>query len=673
MEGKRGEEMGGSRRTEYRMREILNESSVQEIRADLRDCNMDFEIANQRLLAQDDGLAVNCEDTLQEVERKHIKGKEPIEKMQDIGTSDVSGHGSRTTGNLNVGHADPVQISSHGMARTRGGGVEGASPSSFRQRLTTSTRRRRVEGDDGRHVTDTSIPESVTHIPEQPGTFDSSSPSAPEQPSTSVTERSLGDDITEPFLGGPEDLSILKSFKNHVAVSIWAGEERGVLKCNSHGQRIPDWPLANQHRIRDAVARSRLTPLIECTYRFVNPTVVSAFSERWQPETNTFHLPFGEMTVTLDDVATILKIPVAGSPVSVPHLSGNEARDLLCRLLGVSAVEAARQIAETRGPYVKLDWLRRTFMNIPDSAQDEEMYNASRAYLLFLLGCTLFVDKSGTMISVSYLALLEDLSVSGTYAWGAACLAYLYRQLGIASRRDVKGICGYLTLLEAWIYEHFPLTRSKHNLAYTDELPRAHRWLPVREYDSLQSLREQLDDLTTDQVIWTPHERHRAQHPLHEIAFFSGCLKCGSVIEPYHPERVLRQFGHVQNIPPPPLSPVEVKRGTTTTTYKVIYDFINDSWTRWDFHLLPAHRRGERALVPWEYSEDYLTWYQRITHRVIQNPANRSGFDRGDQDRVTMADVLIRAALSPLSHVISGGSTQEVDAWRRVCLQIIGI
>ena len=87
-------------------------------------------------------------------------------------------------------------------------------------------------------------------------------------------------------------------------------------------------------------------------------------------------------------------------------------------------------------------------MNVPNTAKDEEIYNVNRAYLLFLLGCTLFIDKSGTMILVSCLTLLEDLNVSGTYTWGVACLPYLYRQLGIASRRDVKEICGYLTLLE---------------------------------------------------------------------------------------------------------------------------------------------------------------------------------------------------------------------------------
>ncbi|KAK1258237.1 hypothetical protein QJS04_geneDACA021523 [Acorus gramineus] len=57
---------------------------------------------------------------------------------------------------------------------------------------------------------------------------------------------------------------------------------------------------------------------------------------------------------------------------------------------------------------------------------------AVRGYLLYLLGCTIFSDKSGSLVSVEYLQYLEDLDKVKDYAWGAAALVHLYRQLGIA-------------------------------------------------------------------------------------------------------------------------------------------------------------------------------------------------------------------------------------------------
>ncbi|RYR04687.1 hypothetical protein Ahy_B06g084467 [Arachis hypogaea] len=44
--------------------------------------------------------------------------------------------------------------------------------------------------------------------------------------------------------------------------------------------------------------------------------LLASLVERWRPETHTFVLPIGEVTVTLEDVAHIFGLPIDGEPVS---------------------------------------------------------------------------------------------------------------------------------------------------------------------------------------------------------------------------------------------------------------------------------------------------------------------------------------------------------------------
>ena len=59
-----------------------------------------------------------------------------------------------------------------------------------------------------------------------------------------------------------------------------------------------------------------LTGLFKVPDMEVDHALITALVERWRLETHTFHLPHGEMDITLQDIEVMLGIPMDGLPVT---------------------------------------------------------------------------------------------------------------------------------------------------------------------------------------------------------------------------------------------------------------------------------------------------------------------------------------------------------------------
>ena len=69
----------------------------------------------------------------------------------------------------------------------------------------------------------------------------------------------------------------------------------------------------------------------------------------------------GELTITLDDVSSLLHLPISGAFHSFEALFVDEAVFLLMELLEVSGEEARAETVQARGAYVRLSWVREIY------------------------------------------------------------------------------------------------------------------------------------------------------------------------------------------------------------------------------------------------------------------------------------------------------------------------
>ncbi|KAK5784760.1 hypothetical protein PVK06_039290 [Gossypium arboreum] len=145
--------------------------------------------------------------------------------------------------------------------------------------------------------------------------------------------------------------------------------------------------------------------------------LISALVERWRPETHTFHLPCGECTITLEDVALQLGLPIDGNVVT-----------------GISLI--SRQL-----PFAMnyLDARQVNFEHLSSIVNEWEVMQAARAYIMHLIGGVLMPDANGSMVHLiwstnqgierSYTAPIYRLMIENHAGEGFVWMSYFVSEI----------------------------------------------------------------------------------------------------------------------------------------------------------------------------------------------------------------------------------------------------
>ncbi|RYR59337.1 hypothetical protein Ahy_A05g025204 isoform A [Arachis hypogaea] len=327
---------------------------------------------------------------------------------------------------------------------------------------------------------------------------------------------------------------------------------------------------------------------------WVDEPLLSAFIERWRPETHTFHMPFGECSITLQDVAYQLGLPIDGEPVSgcltefenlMEH--GRPAWVWFRELFGELPPQS-----KVKQMTVCYTWFHERFWVLPADASDET--NANRVHLCWL----------------PYLASLDDL---GRYSWGSAVLAWLYRCLCRGTNRNVVNLAGPLQLLQSWIFWRFPTLRPSgfDRIGF----PLASRWatfMPRNDGGAqrLASARLSLDRLRVHDFVWEPYSSVEVTAVIHPEILVEEHRRLWTAVD-----GVLPQFSGVQHLPQPALNIdwLHAKDGRGGDRWFPTY---YREWHQFWENRLQSVIWVDRVLDPGPSSE-YLDWWCRVAHRFL--------------------------------------------------------
>ena len=177
-------------------------------------------------------------------------------------------------------------------------------------------------------------------------------------------------------------------------------QDLGALTCRGRTEEFSNREPMVDDRVVDIIKALGLEGLLRQPGRELDHGLITALVERWRPETHTFHMPHGEITITLQDVEVILGLPVDGDAVT-----GSTQKNWMSvceEFLGFRPI-TQEQHKELNGQRILIKRLLEQVANpLPPDAEEDELHKYARCYILALLGDTIFMDKSGDRVHLMW-------------------------------------------------------------------------------------------------------------------------------------------------------------------------------------------------------------------------------------------------------------------------------
>ncbi|XP_042495192.1 uncharacterized protein LOC122074424 [Macadamia integrifolia] len=361
--------------------------------------------------------------------------------------------------------------------------------------------------------------------------------------------------------------------------------------------------------------------IMSSTYRIqIDRELVLGLSEFWCSETNTFVFPWGEATVTLEDMLILGGFSVLGKPVTTPLIEEplKKIKEKLIaehKHLNLSRDKKASHSA----------WINR-FMG-SEAERTTELEHV--ALLALWLSRYCFSSSPEQVIGKHVFSVAVHLSQGTRLALAPAVLASLYRDLRFIYEQVYIANSASFTvwspfqLLQLWIWERFPLLRPNDspNPLLQGE-PRVGRWhkcsSKVRfklKLPHVRSILKQIDNFkwrpyVSDVNNWQFPSFYKEREELlkggclieeNELQSFVHCIRCCELVgfdymEPYQPHRVARQFGFDQDLPG--------HFPRVNSEWKTV-------WNSYDRHVKNSRLYIRSRFIEAEWTERYLNWWKK--------------------------------------------------------------